>query len=147
MYGNVHNLYDRLKHIRSSPRRVEIVDQVTGDVYCIVLYSSIYIAPLNSHRQTEALLVRLPPINETSFRSDKDLERLDDRREARAEGGRRFQREGAITAKDLDMATAVLVRGTNSSCLSMERRGRRDEAEAGSRMASRRYLGATPFGP
>ena len=29
---------------------------------------------------------------------------MDDRREARAEGGRRFQREGAITAKDLDMA-------------------------------------------
>src|SRR6218665_401850 len=26
-------------------------------LYCIVLYSSIYIAPLNSHRQTEALLV------------------------------------------------------------------------------------------
>ncbi len=25
---------------------------------------------------------------------------MDDRREARAEGGRRFQREGAITAKD-----------------------------------------------
>ena len=32
------------------------------------------------------------------LRSDKDVERLDDRREARAEGGRRFQREGAITA-------------------------------------------------
>ena len=26
-------------------------------LYCIVLYSSIYIAPLNSHRQTEALKV------------------------------------------------------------------------------------------
>jgi len=26
---------------------------------------------------------------------------LDDRREARAEGGRRFQREGAMTAKDI----------------------------------------------
>ena len=26
-------------------------------LYCIVLYSSIYIAPLNSHGQTEALLV------------------------------------------------------------------------------------------
>src|SRR6218665_791867 len=29
----------------------------------IVLYSSIYIAPLNSHGQTEALLVRLAPSN------------------------------------------------------------------------------------
>src|SRR6218665_1181073 len=34
-------------------------------LYCIVLYSSIYIAPLNSHRQTEALLVRLAPRKET----------------------------------------------------------------------------------
>jgi len=32
------------------------------------LYSSIYIAPLNSHRQTEALLVRLAPRKETSFK-------------------------------------------------------------------------------
>src|SRR6218665_3465038 len=32
-----------------------------------------------------------------------------------------------------------------SSRLSMERRGRRDVAEVGSRMASRRYLGATPM--
>ena len=70
---------------------------------------------------------------------------MDDRREARAEGGRRFQREGAITAKDLDMAMVVLVRGTKRSRLSMERRGRRDVAEVGSRMASRRYLGATPI--
>jgi len=37
---------------------------------------------------------------------------LDYKREARAEGGRRFQREGAITEKDLDMAMVVLVRGT-----------------------------------
>src|SRR6218665_869363 len=34
----------------------------------IVLYSSIYIAPLSSHRQTEALLVRLAPRKETSFK-------------------------------------------------------------------------------
>src|SRR6218665_1623399 len=79
------------------------------------------------------------------LRSDKDVERLDDRREARAEGGRRFQTEGAITAKDLDMAMVVLARGTKSSRLSMERRGRRDVAEVGSRMTSRRYLGATPI--
>jgi len=34
----------------------------------IVLYLSIYIAPLNSHGQTEALLVQLAPRKETSFR-------------------------------------------------------------------------------
>jgi len=70
---------------------------------------------------------------------------LDDRREAGAEGGRRFQREGAITAKDLDMAMVVLAPGTKSSRLSMEHRGRRDVAEVGSQMASQRYLGATPI--
>src|SRR6218665_892217 len=57
------------------------------------------------------------------LRSDKDVERLDDRREARAEGGRRFQREGAITAKDLDMAMVVLARGTKSSRLMKGGRG------------------------
>ena len=39
LYGNVDNLYDRLKHIRNSPRQVEVVDQVTGDV---ITYPSIY---------------------------------------------------------------------------------------------------------
>src|SRR6218665_1227193 len=56
---------------------------------------------------------------------------------------RTILREGAITAKDLDMAMVVLVRGTKSSRLSRECRGRRDEAEVGNRMASRRYLGAS----
>jgi len=37
-------------------------------IYCIVLYSSIDIALLNSHRQTEALLVRLAARKETSFK-------------------------------------------------------------------------------
>jgi len=39
-------------------------------LYCIALYlySSIYIAPVNSHRQTEALLVRLAPRKESSFK-------------------------------------------------------------------------------
>jgi len=46
---------------------------------------------------------------------------LDDKREARAEGGRRFQREGPKTEKDLDMAMVVLVQGTKSSRLSRER--------------------------
>jgi len=57
------------------------------------------------------------------------LRRLDDKKEARAEGGRRFQREGPATKKDLDLVIVVLVRRTKSSRLSRERRGRRDEAE------------------
>ena len=36
--------------------------------YCIVLHLSFYIAPLNSHRQIEALLVRLAPRKETSLK-------------------------------------------------------------------------------
>jgi len=47
---------------------------------------------------------------------------LYDKREGRAEGERRFQREGPITEKDLDMAMVVLVRGTKSSRLPRERR-------------------------
>ena len=46
-------------------------------MYCIVLCSNIYIAPLNSHGQTEARLVRLGPRKQV-LRSDKDVERLDD---------------------------------------------------------------------
>jgi len=42
--------------------------KVLANIYCIVLYSIIYIAPLNSHRQTEAILVRLAPRKETSFK-------------------------------------------------------------------------------
>jgi len=70
---------------------------------------------------------------------------LYDKKEAQTEGARGFQREGPATEKDLDLATVVLVRGTKSSRLSKERRERRDEAEVGSRMASQRYLGATPI--
>jgi len=36
-------------------------------LYCIVLYSRIYMVPLNSHGQTGAL-VRLAPRKETSFK-------------------------------------------------------------------------------
>ena len=56
---------------------------------------------------------------------------MDDKREARVEGGRRFQREGPIMENDLDMAMVVLVRGTKRSRLSREHRGQRDEAEVG----------------
>jgi len=68
-------------------------------------------------------------------RSDKEVERLDDKKEARADGGRRFQRDGPATEKDLDLAIVVLVRGTKSSRLSWERRWRRDKAEVGSRIS------------
>ena len=40
-----------------------------AELYCIVLYLSIYIAPLNSHGQKETLLVQFAPRKETSFKN------------------------------------------------------------------------------
>jgi len=52
-----------------SPLELEAKHGVTvDDMYCIVLYLSIYIAPLNSHGQIETLLVQLAPRKETSFK-------------------------------------------------------------------------------
>src|SRR6218665_1860830 len=68
--------------------------QMIVQVHGMVWYSSIYIAPLNSGGPKEMLLVRLPPRKETNFKRYKEVERLDDKKEARADGGRRFQREG-----------------------------------------------------
>jgi len=42
------------------------------------------------------------------LRSDKEVKRLD-KKEARADGGRRFQRERPATKRDLDLAIVVLV--------------------------------------
>jgi len=50
------------------------------------------------------------------LRKDKDIERLEDKKEARAERGRRFQREMPVMEKDLDLAIEV-----PASCLSRER--------------------------
>src|SRR6218665_3585064 len=110
-------------------------------VYCIV-FKYLYSAPQQRWANRDAFGSISSKQKRQVLGSDKDVERLDDKREARAEGGRRFQREGPITEKDLDMAMVVLVRGTKSSRLSREGTGRKDEAEVGSRMASRRYLGA-----
>src|SRR6218665_112650 len=52
LYGNVDNLYDRLKHIINSPRQVEVVDLVTGDV---IRYPSIYKAG-KAHGKSDKLI-------------------------------------------------------------------------------------------
>ena len=49
-----------------------------------------------------------------------------------------------IETKDLVWTIVVLTRGTKRSLRWEERRGRREEAEIGSRMWSQRYLGAEP---
>ena len=46
----------------------KIRNNVMRQSLCIVLYSSIYIAPLNSRGPSEALFVRLAPGKETSFK-------------------------------------------------------------------------------
>ena len=66
---------------------------------------------------------------------------MDDRREGRAEGGRRFQREGPIKEKNPDMAMVVLVRGTKSSRLWMS-----GQAHAlGTSMRSHGWLKSTTY--
>src|SRR6218665_1942039 len=62
-----------------------------------------------------------------------------EKHELKVEGDSK-EKGGASNEKDLDMAMVVRVRGTKSSRLSRECRGRKDEAEVGSRMASRRYF-------
>src|SRR6218665_2792000 len=71
-----------LSQVNATFLRLDGTNAMTGDLifnnnklvkalptsYCIVLYSSIYIAPLNSQRQTEALVVRLAPRKEASFK-------------------------------------------------------------------------------
>jgi len=48
------------------------------------MYSSIYIAPLESRGLTEALFVPLAPKKRQVPRRDKDVERLEDKKETRA---------------------------------------------------------------
>jgi len=78
----------------------------------IVLYSSIYIAPINSHGKQRRFWFNYLQEKRQVLTSDKDVERSEDKKEERAEGGRRFQREGPIMEKDSDMATVVLVQGS-----------------------------------
>jgi len=47
-------------------------------------------------RQSHEDIIRNKEMRQV-LKSDMDVERLDDKRDARAEGGRRFHREGAIT--------------------------------------------------
>jgi len=125
-------------------QRTNLFPLVGFHVHGLVWYSSIFIAPLNSRWPTQALAFGLISSKKRQvLRSDKEVEGFCDKKEAQADGGRRFHREGTATEKDLDFAIVVLVWGTKSSWLPKEHRGRKDEAEVGSLMASRRYLGGS----
>ena len=56
---------------------------------------------------------------------------MEDKKEAQAVGGRRFQREGPITEKELDLAIVVLVRG------SVEDEGMRQRSDSVTKLFSR----------
>src|SRR6218665_2206256 len=75
-------------------------------LYCIV-FRYLYSAPQQPLANRGAFGSISSKKKRQVLRSDKDVERLDDKRETRAEGGRRFQK-GPITEKDLDMAMVVL---------------------------------------
>jgi len=49
------------------------------------------------------------------LRSDKEVERLYDKKEALADDGRRLQREGPATEKDLDLALVVNINDLEST--------------------------------
>jgi len=53
-------------------------------------------------------LVRFNPKERQVLRRDNDVESLEYKKEAQAEGGRRFQREGPIMEKDLDIDIVVV---------------------------------------
>src|SRR6218665_3040173 len=70
----------------------------------MVWYSSIYIAPLKAVGQQRSFWFDWLQEKRQVLRSDKGVERLDDKKEARAQGGRRFQGDRPAIKKDLDLA-------------------------------------------
>src|SRR6218665_3906101 len=96
----------RIPYSYAGPLFYTMVRHVKNNHY-IVLYLSIYIAPLNTHVKHRCFWFNYSFKKREKrevLRSDKDVERLDDKNEARDVGGRRFQREGPITEKYLDLA-------------------------------------------
>ena len=113
-------------------------------LYCIVLQSNIYKAPLVGWTVQRRSQCARPRAIRQVLREAKVEERLPDRTVERIEGESAFQREGPIEAKDRQWAIAVLVRGTKRSSLLEEWSGRWEEAEWGRSSTSIKYFGARP---
>src|SRR5678815_4911692 len=111
------------------------------DRYCIVSIN-LYSASRSPH-QSEALPVRKTQRKEV-FRQRKEALGPPVNKQERVKGGSWFHNAGPMKAKARVLAIAVLARGTKRSCRFDERSGRREVAEAGSRIRSHKYLGARP---
>src|SRR6218665_2394823 len=90
-------------------------------------------SPLSNRWPTEAFWFVYLQEKRHVLRSDKDVERPDDKKEARAEGGRQFQRDGPATERDLDLVIVVVVRGQRAPAChgSVDGEGTRQRSEIG----------------
>ena len=112
-------------------------------LYCIASIH-LYSASCSAH-QSDALPVRETQREESSLERTKRGTWLSSYKVDRVEGRRWFQSEGPMIAKARVWAIEVLARGTKRSWRSSERSGRREMAEEGRRIRSRKYLGAWPI--
>src|SRR5688572_8356431 len=113
-------------------------------VNCIVLYLNLYSAS-RSAPQSEALQYERPREKTEAFRQRKEaLGPPPVNKQERVKGGSWFNSAGPMKAKVRVLAIAVPARGTKRSCRFNERSGRREVADAGSRIRSHKYLGARP---
>src|ERR1043165_5899834 len=103
-------------------------------LYCIVLYLSIYIAPLAVHTNQRRSQCERPREKKEVFRQRKEALGPPFNKQERVKGGSWFHSAGPMKAKAHVLAIAVL--GTKRSCRFSERSGRREVAEAGSRIRS-----------
>jgi len=113
-------------------------------LYCIVLYLSIYIAPLAVHTNQRRSQCERPTEKIEVLRQRKEALGAPVNKQERVKEGSWFHSSGPMKAKVRILAIAVLARGTKRSCRFNERSGRREVADAGSRIRSHRYLGAWP---
>ena len=81
-------------------------------LYCIVLYLSIYIAPLAVHTNQRRSQCERPREKKEVFRQRKEALGPPVNKQERVKGGSRFHSAGPMKAKARVLAIAVLARGT-----------------------------------
>src|SRR5688572_10380041 len=84
-----------------------------GLKYCIVLYLSIYIAPLTVHTNQRRSQCERPREKKEVFRQRKEALGPPVNKQERVKGGSWFHSAGPMNAKARVLAIAVLARGTN----------------------------------
>src|ERR1043165_9058729 len=96
---------------------------------CIVLYLSIYIAPLAVHTNQRRSQCERPREKKEVLRQRKEALGPPVNKQERVKEGSWFHSAGPMKAKARFLAIAVLARGTKRSCRFNERSGRREVAE------------------